>query len=164
MESRVIDTLRYADRLKEAGIETRQAEAMSRAINAELTEGLVTKTDLDKLGTRMMAKFDELSNRLMKQGAHTDSLEQRMDRLAHRMDALEKRLAAVEVGLASLKVEVEALASRVTTQGRHVFLVLALIAGLGLYNAAAPHLLAASGASPPTAPPPATATAPKANS
>ena len=36
----VIDTLRYADRLKEAGIETGQAEAMARALNAELTEGL----------------------------------------------------------------------------------------------------------------------------
>ena len=47
MNATVIDTLRYANSLKAAGVEPRQAEAMSRAINDELTEGVATKRDLD---------------------------------------------------------------------------------------------------------------------
>ena len=47
MNATVIDTLRYANRLKNAGVEAGQAEAMSRALNHELIEGLATKADLD---------------------------------------------------------------------------------------------------------------------
>ena len=42
-ETTVIDTLRFANRLKEAGVEPGQAEAMSRAFNDELLEGVATK-------------------------------------------------------------------------------------------------------------------------
>lgn len=38
----------------------------------------------------------------------------------------------------------EALSTKIGIQGRYTFLVLALIAGLGLYNAAASHLVRAS--------------------
>ena len=85
----VIDTLRYADRLKTAGVETRQAEAMSRALNDELAGGVATKRDLDRA-----------------------------------VDLLRGEIGKVE------------------TQGRYVFLVLALIAALGLYNAISPHVAA----------------------
>ena len=93
MEVSVIDTLRYADRLKAAGVETRQAEAMSRALNDELAGGVATKQDLDQA-----------------------------------VDKLTGEIAKVE--------------TKVETQGRYVFLVLALIAALGLYNAISPHVVA----------------------
>ena len=89
MEVSVIDTLRYADRLKAAGVESRQAEAMSRALNDELAAGVATKQDLDRA-----------------------------------VDTLKGEIGKVE------------------TQGRYVFLVLALIAALGLYNAVSPHMVA----------------------
>ena len=93
MEVSVIDTLRYADRLKAAGVETRQAEAMSRALNDELAGGVATKRDLDQA-----------------------------------VDKLTGEIARVE--------------TKVETQGRYVFLVLGLIAALGLYNAISPHMAA----------------------
>ena len=93
MESSVIDTLRYADRLKAAGVETRQAEAMSRALNDELASGVATRLDLDQA-----------------------------------VDKLTGAIAKVE--------------TKVETQGRYVFLVLALIAALGLYNAISPYVVA----------------------
>ena len=93
MEVSVIDTLRYADRLKAAGVETGQAEAMSRALNDELAGGVATKQDLDQA-----------------------------------VDKLTGEIAKVE--------------TKVETQGRYVFLVLALIAALGLYNAISPHVVA----------------------
>ena len=109
MDSSVIDTLRYADRLKAAGVETRQAEAMSRALNDELAGGVATKQDLDRV-------VDELRGEIAKVDAKVDALDAKFDA---RFGALSERFEA---------------------QGRYVFLVLALIAALGLYNAVGPHL------------------------
>ena len=105
MEPSVIDTLRYADRLKAAGVETRQAEAMSRALNDELAAGVATKQDLDRA-------VDELKGEIAKVDAKVDALDAKFD----------------------------ALDGKFETQGRYVFLVLALIAALGLYNVVAPRL------------------------
>ena len=105
MDSSVIDTLRYADRLKAAGVESRQAEAMSRALNDELAAGVATKQDLDRA-------VDELRGEIAKVDAKVDALDAKFD----------------------------ALSGKFETQGRYIFLVLGLIAALGLYNAVAPHL------------------------
>ena len=42
----VIDTLRYSNRLKDAGFPAAQAEEMSRALNDEITSGLATRADI----------------------------------------------------------------------------------------------------------------------
>ncbi|MDE0225973.1 MAG: hypothetical protein OXP28_12675 [Gammaproteobacteria bacterium] len=105
MEPSVIDTLRYADRLKAAGVETRQAEAMSRALNDELAGSVATKQDLDRA-------VEELRGEIAKVDAKVDALDAKFGALGERFE----------------------------TQGRYVFLVLALITALGLYNAVAPHL------------------------
>ena len=109
MEVSVIETLRYADRLKAAGVETRQAEAMSRALNDELAAGVATRQDLDRA-------VDELRGEIGKVDAKVDALDAKFD------------------------AKFDALSGKFETQGRYVFLVLALIAGLGLYNAVSPHL------------------------
>ena len=111
MEPSVIDTLRYADRLKATGVETRQAEAMSRALNDELAAGVATKQDLDRA-------VDELRGEIAKVDAKVDALDAKFD------------------------AKFDALSGRFETQGRYVFLVLGLIAALGLYNAVAPHVAA----------------------
>ena len=46
MATSIIDTLRYARRLKDAGVAPEQAEAMADALAMELVPSLVTKTDL----------------------------------------------------------------------------------------------------------------------
>ena len=127
MNANVIDTLRYADRLKEAGVEAGQAEAMSRALNAELTQGLATKPDLDKTAQELGARIDELGQRL-------DA----------RIDLVEQKLCG----------RIDALASQFATQNRYVFLTLTLIAGLGLYNAIAPRFAEKASAPTPPAPQP----------
>ena len=114
MEPSVIDTLRYADRLKAAGVGTKQAEAMSRALNDELAGGVATRQDLDRA-------VDELRGEIAKVDAKVDALDAKFDALDTKVDALDGKFE---------------------TQGRYVFLVLALIAALGLYNAVAPHLAA----------------------
>ncbi len=116
MHATVIDTLRYADLLKEAGVDARQAGAMARALNAELTEGLVTKADLDKA---------------------TQRLEKKVDLGFARSDA---KFEAMDTRFEAMDTKFEALASQFKTQSRHVFLILAVIAALGLYNAVRPHI------------------------
>ena len=185
MHSTVIDTLRYADRLKEAGLEPGQAEAMSRALNDELTEGLVTRTDLDdavlqlkgdigELGTRfdalegtivamdkrsnameakfearfdamdadLEAKFDTVDSRFEAIERRLNGMDARLDGMDARLDGMDARFKAVDSRFDAVDTQFHALRS----QSRYLFLVLALIAGLGLYNATAPHFV--KGASP----------------
>ena len=46
MSATVIDTLRFADRLKGAGFDATHAEGMARALGDELSEQMLTKRDL----------------------------------------------------------------------------------------------------------------------
>ena len=112
MQATVIDTLRYANRLKDAGVDGVQAEAMALAINDELVSGLATKDDLNHA----------------------------VGELRGEMDGLRGEMGGLRGEMGGLRVELGALNAKFETQGRHVFLVLALIAALGLFNAAAPHL------------------------
>ncbi|MDE0178124.1 MAG: hypothetical protein OXP36_05965 [Gammaproteobacteria bacterium] len=138
MTAAVIDTLRYADRLKRAGVEPGQAEGMSRALNDELTEGLVTRKDLDDAVTGLKGDLNdavkELRGDIDGLGNRIEVLETKFD---SKFDGVDAKFDAVDARFEAMDAKFDALRS----QNKHVFLVLALIAGLGLYNAAAPHLL-----------------------
>ncbi len=116
MEPTVIDTLRYADRLKGAGVESRQAEAMSRALNDELAGGVATKEDLDRTAAGLQGGLDAL-----------------------RAD-LDRAVVELKGEIAKVDAKFDALHGKFETQGRYMFLVLALIAALGLFNAVAPRM------------------------
>ena len=116
MQATVIDTLRYANRLKDAGVEALQAEAMALALNDELVSGLATKADIDHAANGLRADLDQA------------------------VDALRGEMGDLRGEMGDLRAELRALSGKFETQGRHVFLVLALIAALGLFNAVAPHL------------------------
>ena len=51
MSATAIDTLRYARRLKAAGLPEHQAEEMADALGNEIAEQLATKDDLEKAVT-----------------------------------------------------------------------------------------------------------------
>ena len=51
------DTLAYARRLKEAGVDEAQAEAHAEAVRAAITEGAATKADLAALETRLTVRL-----------------------------------------------------------------------------------------------------------
>lgn len=60
MAASIFDTLRYARRLKEAGVAPEQAEAMAGA----LAEDFATKADLGLLGSELKASMAALEARL----------------------------------------------------------------------------------------------------
>ncbi len=64
MAASIIDTLRYARRLKEAGVASEQAEAMADALAGELVPNLVTKTDLGNAVSELKADIAALEARL----------------------------------------------------------------------------------------------------
>ena len=135
MHANVIDTLRYANRLKDAGVDTRQAEAMAQAINDELTSGLATKVDVEHASAGLKGDLD----------AAVAKLEGDLDRaVVHLKGEIAREVARVDGKIdvvdEKLTAKLDALDSKHEAQGRYMFLVLALIAALGLYNAAAPHL------------------------
>ena len=138
MKATVIDTLRYANRLKNAGVEPGQAEAMSRALNDELIEGLATKTDLDNAVSELGGKIDALDAKFEVRFAEVDA------RFAEMEGKFDARFAEMDGKFAGMDGKFEAVDAKIDglrSQNRYVFLVLALIAGLGLYNATAPHFV-----------------------
>ena len=64
MAASIIDTLRYARRLTEAGVAPVQAEAMADALAVELVPNLVTKADFALSVSELKARMDALEARL----------------------------------------------------------------------------------------------------
>ncbi len=63
----MIDTLHFADRLKDSGFENRQAEGMARALGDALAgtvENLATKSDLAALDTKLSARIETLDTKV----------------------------------------------------------------------------------------------------
>ena len=177
MEVTVIDTLRYADRLKAAGVQANHAEAMSRALNDELSGGVATKDDLgqavdtldgklagaveklegsiERLETKIEGDIGHLENKIE---SDTGRLESKIEgdigsAVAEMKGELDTKDAKFEARFSAMNEKFEgkfsamnekfdALRDRVDTQARYVFMVLALIAALGLYNAVSPHITA----------------------
>ena len=109
MYTTVIDTLRFADRLKAAGFDDPQAEGMARALGDEMAENMVTKRDLNDavqaINTTIMtmdakfeSKFDALEPRF---DAIDVKLESQHREFTGRFDALEPRFDAIDVKLES---------------------------------------------------------------
>ena len=100
MSQTLINTLRFADRLKEAGFAGAQAEALARVLGDELTEQLPSKADFTALQTdfktledkfgRLEDKFDALEGRF-------DALEGKFGILEGRFDALGEKAELDEV-------------------------------------------------------------------
>ncbi|MYF28336.1 MAG: hypothetical protein F4029_09735 [Gammaproteobacteria bacterium] len=152
MKATVIDTLRYANRLKEAGVEAGQAETMSRALNDELIEGLATKGDLDNAVSELGGKIDALDAKFEVRFAGVDArfaemegkFDVRFAGMEGKLTAMEGKLTGMDGKLTGMDGKFEAVDAKIDglrSQNRYVFLVLALIAGLGFYNATAPHFL-----------------------
>ena len=84
MSQTLINTLRFADRLKEAGFAGPQAEALARVLGDELTEQLPSKADFQTLQADfkvLEAKFDGLEAKFNDLEGKFDTLERQFRRL-----------------------------------------------------------------------------------
>lgn len=111
-----IDTLRFADRLKEAGFIGPQAEALARTLGDELTEQLPSKADLKTLEAKVDALDTSLNGRVDARESRPDGrinalgidLSVRFESLGAKIDGLGYRITALLVlnGLSLVLVSV----------------------------------------------------------
>ena len=130
------DTLSYARRLKEAGVDERQAEAHAEAVRDAMTQGAASKVDLDKGLAALKVDIDkglaalkaDMDKGLAAVGNRMDSLENRMASMASKAD-LDKGLAALETRMTVRFVGI-AIGIVVANAGVIVASIMALVARL----------------------------------
>jgi chaperonin cofactor prefoldin len=117
MSQTLINTLRFADRLKEAGFAGAQAEALARVLGDELTEQLPSKADFQTL----QADFKTLE-------AKFDGLEGRFDGLEGRLDVLERKFDTLQADFKTLEAKFDGLRYTLNL----VLVLVGLLVALGL--------------------------------
>ena len=97
------DTLAYAQTLKEAGVEEKQAEAHAEAARTARS-GLATKADLDAGLGRLDARIDLFETRLNARiDARTSDLE---TRLSARISGVEMRISGLETRMLRVAIAI----------------------------------------------------------
>ena len=154
MNATVIDTLRFADRLKAAGFEGPQAEGMARALGDELAERMLTRRDLHEALRPIHAKLDSMEARFAGVDAgfegvdaRFDSMEARFEGVDARFDSMEAKFDArfegVDVKLDAVDAKIDSVHRELSGKFNVLVGVMALgftlLAGLEGYNAIAPR-------------------------
>ena len=142
MATAAIDTLRYAERVKESGVEHATANEMARALNDELADHVPTKVDLEprfesletkveSLDTKFEARCDALEAKF---DARCDALEAKFDARCDAMEAkFEARINALD---AKLEAKFDSLAASLKTTNAMMLFGFALLGTLGFFQLA----------------------------
>ena len=135
MHPPVIDTLELANRLKSGGLEASDAETIARVMGDELTERMAAKQDFAKSEARIEAVHTEMT-------AEFKAVRREM---ASEFKAVRAEMAggfkAVDAKFEAVDAKIEALDKKIGMQGRFIFLILAILAALGIFNATTPYML-----------------------
>ena len=150
MNATVIDTLRFANRLKAAGFEAPRAEGMARALGDELADRMLTRSDLDEALGPVQANI-----RIME--ATVEAMDTKFDAKFEAMDAkfetkFEALDAKFETKFDALDVKIESVHREFSGKFNILLggmaLGFTLLVGLGTYNAVSPHLTSPVAAAP----------------
>ena len=149
MATAAIDTLRYAKRVEESGVEHSTANEMARALNDELADHVPTKADLEprfesletkveSLDTKFEARCDALEAKF---DARCDALEAKFDARCDAMEAkFDARCDALEARIDALDAKIEAkfssLAASLKTTNAMMLFGFALLGTLGFFQLA----------------------------
>ena len=151
MNATVIDTLRLAVRLREAGFEAPRAEGMARALGDELAERMLTKSDLDAALRPIQAGIETMNANFE---AKFDGLEPRFDAIDVKFDAMDAKFEAMDAKFEAMDAKFEAKFDSTDAKiesvhrelsGKFNLLVgmmalgFTLLVGLGGYNAFSPR-------------------------
>ena len=102
------DTLKAAKRLKDAGLEENQAEALVEVIGSTLTENLATKDDLaaveERLDGKISAVEERLNGKIASVRGDISAVEERLNgKIASVEERLDGKISAVRVDLKWMK-------------------------------------------------------------
>ena len=133
MKATVIDTLRFADRLKAAGFEAPRAEGLARALGDELADRMLTRRDLDEALQTIDTRFDALEPRFDAIDARFDAIDAKFD---VKFDAMDVKFDAIDVKIEAVHRE---LSGKFNILVGMMALGFTLLGALGTYNAVSPR-------------------------
>ena len=164
MNATVIDTLRFADRLKAAGFEAPHAEGMARALGDELAERMLTKSDLDEALRPIYARFDAIDARFVgiegkfvgiegkfeaidakfvAINARFEAIDAKFVAIDARFDAIDAKFVAIDDRFDAMDTKIESVHRELSGKFNILIGVMALgftlLVGLGGYNAVSPR-------------------------
>ena len=150
MNATVIDTLRFADRLKAAGFEAPHAEGMARALGDELAERMLTKSDLDEALRPIYARFDAIDARFVGIEGRFVGIEGKFVGIEGKFEAIDAKLVAIDARFDVIDARFDAMDTKIDSlyrelSGKFNILVgvmalgFTLLVGLGGYNAVSPR-------------------------
>ena len=150
MNATVIDTLRFADRLKAAGFEAPHAEGMARALGDELAERMLTKSDLDEALRPIHARFVGIDGKFEAIDARFVGIDGKFDAIDKKFDAIDARFVAMDARFDAMDARFDAMDTKIDSlyrelSGKFNILVgvtalgFTLLVGLGGYNAVSPR-------------------------
>ena len=145
MDANVIDTLRFADRLKEAGFDPPKADGLARALGEELGDRVLTWGDHVAVGLRidgLDAKFEGLQTKFdarfegleAKFDARFEGLEAKFEGLEARFEGLEARFGGLE---SKIDTQVESLRTNIKLLMAVFTIGFSVVIGVGMYNVVA---------------------------
>ena len=155
MDANVIDTLRFADRLKDVGFDPPKAHGLARALGEELGDRVLTRIDHDSLGLRIDgldakfdakfeameakfdAKFEAMEAKFGALEARFGGLEARFEGVEARFEGVEARFEGVEARFVGLDAKFESLHSNLKLLMAVFAIGFSLVIGLGIYNVVA---------------------------
>ena len=150
MNATVIDTLRFADRLKAAGFEAPHAEGMARALGDELAERMLTKSDLDEALRPIYARFDAIDARFVGIEGRFVGIEGKFVGIEGKFEAIDAKFVAIDARFDAIDARFDAMDTKIDSlyrelSGKFNILVgvmalgFTLLVGLGGYNAVSPR-------------------------
>ena len=150
MNATVIDTLRFADRLKAAGFEAPHAEGMARALGDELAERMLTKSDLDEALRPIYARFDAIDARFVGIEGRFVGIEGKFEAIDKKFEAIDAKFVAIDARFDAIDARFDAMDTKIDSlyrelSGKFNILVgvmalgFTLLVGLGGYNAVSPR-------------------------
>ncbi|MCY3841883.1 MAG: hypothetical protein OXH09_25095 [Gammaproteobacteria bacterium] len=133
MNATVIDTLRFANRLKEVGFDPSHAEGMACALGDELAERMLTRRDLDEFKVVLDARFEAIDARFEGIDARFEAIDSRIDSLDAKFEA---KFDALDLKIESVRREVS---GKFNVLACMMVLGFTVLGGLVTYTASSPR-------------------------
>ncbi|MDE0040153.1 MAG: hypothetical protein OXU77_21725 [Gammaproteobacteria bacterium] len=133
MNATVIDTLRFANRLKEVGFDPSHAEGMAGALGDELAERMLTRRDLDEFKVVLDARFEAIDARFEGIDARFEAIDSRIDSLDAKFEA---KFDALDLKIESVQREVS---GKFNVLACMMVLGFTVLGGLVTYTASSPR-------------------------
>ena len=87
------------------------------------------------------ARFESVDARFNSVDAKFESVDAKFESVYARFESVDTKFESVDTKFESVEAKLQALDDKISTQGRFVFLILAVVVGLGIFSAAAPYML-----------------------